>query len=104
MTELPVELDLYAPEPLEERYYAMIGAVDLAADQSEITWLTESGKRVAAIVPVEVAEVEMNERAADVVRQALGHFHPEPQKASEFSRLGRMDRRVVVNRRNPDLP
>ena len=31
-------------------------AIDLASDQGEITWLTEKGKRVAAIVPVDVAE------------------------------------------------
>jgi hypothetical protein len=31
-------------------------AIDLASDQDQMTWLTENGKRIAAIVPVEVAE------------------------------------------------
>jgi hypothetical protein len=31
-------------------------AIDLASDQDRMTWLTSGGKRVAAIVPVDVAE------------------------------------------------
>lgn len=30
--------------------------IDSASDQDRITWLTEAGKRIAAVVPVEVAE------------------------------------------------
>lgn len=30
-------------------------AFDLASDHDQITWLTENGKRIAAIVPVETA-------------------------------------------------
>jgi hypothetical protein len=31
-------------------------AIDLASDQDEGTWLTQDGKRIAAIVPVDMAE------------------------------------------------
>ena len=31
-------------------------AIDRAADQDGVTWLTERGKRIAALVPVETAE------------------------------------------------
>jgi hypothetical protein len=31
-------------------------AVDNASDQDRVTWLTDHGKRVAAIVPVDLAE------------------------------------------------
>jgi hypothetical protein len=31
-------------------------AIDLASDQDKVTWITENGKRIAAIVPVDVAE------------------------------------------------
>lgn len=34
----------------------LLDVVDLASDQDEGTWLTDAGKRVAAIVPVDVAE------------------------------------------------
>jgi hypothetical protein len=34
----------------------VINAIDAAASQNEITWLTEDGRRVAAVVPVDVAE------------------------------------------------
>jgi hypothetical protein len=31
-------------------------AIDLASDQDGVTWLTDHGKRIAAIVPVDTAE------------------------------------------------
>lgn len=31
-------------------------AIDLASDQDRMTWLTDRGKRIAAVVPVEQAE------------------------------------------------
>ena len=34
----------------------LIEAIDLASDQGQVTWLTDGGKRIAAIVPVDVAE------------------------------------------------
>jgi hypothetical protein len=35
---------------------ALEDAIDLASDQDQMTWLTDHGKRIAAIVPVDVAE------------------------------------------------
>lgn len=35
-------------------------AIDLASDQDQATWLTEGGKRIAAIVPVDVLEAHLN--------------------------------------------
>ena len=35
-------------------------AIDLASDQDQATWLTEDGKRIAAIVPVDVLEAHLN--------------------------------------------
>jgi hypothetical protein len=35
-------------------------AIDLASDQDQGTWLTEDGKRIAAIVPVDVLEQHLN--------------------------------------------
>ena len=34
----------------------ILDAIDAASDQDTITWLTNAGKRIAAIVPVDVAE------------------------------------------------
>jgi hypothetical protein len=40
-----------------EAYWdAVADAIDLASDQDTTTWLTDNGKRIAAIVPVDVAE------------------------------------------------
>lgn len=47
--------------PTDEK---LLDAIDLASDQDTVTWLTESGRRVAAIVPVDVAE-------SDPVRRLL---------------------------------
>jgi hypothetical protein len=49
----PIELQSHVPWPVSEQ---VADAIDAAADQDQITWITEDGKKVAAIVPVEVAE------------------------------------------------
>jgi hypothetical protein len=48
-----LELDV---GPVERDYAKLTDAIDAASSQDEITWLTENGKRVAAVVPVDVAE------------------------------------------------
>lgn len=56
----PLELDIakFLTDRSDEAYELsqVIGAVDNASDQDKITWLTTDGKRIAAVVPVEVAE------------------------------------------------
>ena len=47
-------------------------AVDAAAAQDQITWLTEDGKRIAAIVPVDVAQAH-----EDAARRARGFTEGE---------------------------
>jgi hypothetical protein len=42
---------------------ALRDAIDCARDQDKVTWLTEDGQRVCAIVPVDVAEADMARRA-----------------------------------------
>jgi hypothetical protein len=34
----------------------LLDAIDLASDQNQGTWLLDHGRRIAAIVPVDVAE------------------------------------------------
>jgi hypothetical protein len=46
-------LDRSDPEWSGEQF---MNAADLASDQDQPTWLTRDGKRVAAIVPVDVLE------------------------------------------------
>jgi hypothetical protein len=49
------ELDLH--ELITDEYQARVSdAIDNASDQDKITWLTNGAKRIAAIVPVDVAE------------------------------------------------
>jgi hypothetical protein len=49
------ELDLH--ELTADEYQEHISdAIDAASDQDKITWLTDGKKRIAAIVPVDVAE------------------------------------------------
>lgn len=49
------ELELSRQEA-ESLHDDLLDAVDLASDQDTITWLTDNGRRIAAIVPVDVAE------------------------------------------------
>jgi hypothetical protein len=52
--DAPLELEL--TDLTTDEYQAqMTDAIDNAADQDNITWLVEKGKRVAAVVPVDVA-------------------------------------------------
>ena len=54
MSEQPdFELSSRAPWPVDDQ---MADAIDAAADQDKITWITEDGKRICAIVPVDVGE------------------------------------------------
>ncbi len=45
-----------AANPKQSLLDGLADAIDLASDQDGITWLLYKGKRVAAIVPVDVAE------------------------------------------------
>ena len=54
-------------------------AIDLASDQDRLTWLTSQGKRVAAIVPVEVAEA--HER---MINDVLSAPAGRPVQASRY--------------------
>jgi antitoxin (DNA-binding transcriptional repressor) of toxin-antitoxin stability system len=42
--------------PLSTLLQGLEDAIDRAADQDQMTWLTDHGKKIAAIVPVEQAE------------------------------------------------
>jgi hypothetical protein len=53
MAELDIAGYVGRPEDLSGD---IADAIDLASDQDQITWLTDHGKRVAAIVPVDVAD------------------------------------------------
>ena len=44
----------------------LMDAIDLASDQDQMTWLVSDGKRIAAIVPVDVAEAHERD-IADVL-------------------------------------
>jgi hypothetical protein len=59
---------------------ALYDAIDAASDQDTITWLTDGGKRVAAIVPVDVAEREEATIAAVLATPLRGGgTHGEPR-------------------------
>jgi hypothetical protein len=49
-------LDMADAERDDTGHDALIDAIDLASDQGAFTWITRSGKPVAAIVPVDSAE------------------------------------------------
>jgi hypothetical protein len=58
--------ELELSELTTDGYQAWLaGAIDSARDQDKVTWLTENGRRIAAIVPVDAAEAHeaMAERA-----------------------------------------
>jgi hypothetical protein len=55
-------------------------AVDAASSQDKITWLTEGGKRIAAIVPVDVAEA--HEADIRLVLEALSAFRSDYEATS----------------------
>lgn len=65
-------------------------AVDLASDQDQVTWLTDGGKRVAAIVPVEAAELYE------------ARFRGLPYPAAADSSLLEWARRIVRENPPPD--
>lgn len=86
MTDRELELD--TPLPSSEKLLEdLIDAVDLASDQDQATWLTSDGKRIAAIVPVDMAEY------ADVTKHLWRNERVIP--AREVSLLGRLDRKLV---------
>jgi hypothetical protein len=55
-------------------------AIDAASDQDQPTWLTENGKRIAAIVPVDVLEQHdawlRNMMTGDLSQLAVGARRP----------------------------
>lgn len=54
-------------------------AIDNASDQDRATWLVSEGKRIAAIVPVEV--LEFYQAATDPRVTAVGRHHRQPESA-----------------------
>jgi len=56
MTELNLSGIRQGYEGAGEFYEDVMNAVDLASDQDTITYLVYEGRRIAAIVPVDVAE------------------------------------------------
>lgn len=72
MNELQ-ELDVSALNGLSvtQNWLVQLGdAIDAASNQDQVTWLTEDGKRIAAIVPAGVAEREL--RTVDEVFDQAG--------------------------------
>jgi hypothetical protein len=63
-----LELDV---GPVGQDYARLMNAVDAASSQDQITWLTENGKRVAAVVPVDVAEAH-EAAIAEVLHTKIG--------------------------------
>jgi hypothetical protein len=69
------ELDL--AELTADEYQSRVSdAIEAAASQDGITWLTEGGRRVAAIVPVDVAE-HHGQVIAEVLATPVGKRHRE---------------------------
>jgi len=61
-------------EGLEEERARLWKAIEAAEERGEITYLTHQGKRFAAVVPVEVAEVA-EEAARDQLQEAAAGAH-----------------------------
>jgi hypothetical protein len=90
MTNLPDELDITAltegntdEDYVEQGQQAgkLIDAIDAASDQDHVTWLTSNGKRIAAIVPVDIAE-------HGSVQAVLNRFaRPQPMMIGTLSTL-----------------
>jgi hypothetical protein len=72
MDEKTIELDVRNDEELAEEVQ---DAADLAGAQDRKTWLASSGKRIAAIVPVDVAEYH-EQMVADVLATEFGPGEP----------------------------
>ena len=86
--ELDLQVYIYSISTPEHR--ALRNAVEDAASSGQVTWLTEGGRRVAAIVPVEVAVRALGEpgpaagcsacadgRHEDCVKHHRGSEHQE---------------------------
>jgi hypothetical protein len=75
--ELPAsvpELELEGKVP-EDGWDELQDAIDLASDQDTVTWLTRDGRRVAAIVPADVAG-DHERRIAEVLPVIRHHRQP----------------------------
>jgi hypothetical protein len=70
---------------------AVIAAIDLAGDQDGVTWITEGGQRIAAIVPVDAAMEHLD--ALDGVLRATGLLSragtPDPRQGLASGSAGR---------------
>lgn len=77
------ELEIGLQEP-ENGYDEVLDAVEAASSQDKITWLTDRGRRVAAIVPVDVAEHHENTIAAVLATPVSG---PLAEQRQEIRRL-----------------
>jgi hypothetical protein len=64
--------------PEERLLSGLQDAIDLASDQDQVTWLTDHGRRIAAIVPVSRAEwTQVQREAADAYAQQNRDLHRE---------------------------
>jgi len=55
--EMPDEIEI---TETEDDWVEVVDAIDAASDQNRVTWLKDGqGKRIAAIVPVDLAEFAM---------------------------------------------
>lgn len=66
----------------------LMDAIDLASDQGQVTWVLSDGKRIAAIVPVDVAEAVS--KTLSEVEAALNHVTDRAVLAEELRRLATM--------------
>jgi len=65
--ELPLDGRAEVLTTPEERLLSGLeDAIDLASDQGTVTWLTDHGKRIAAIVPVDFVEAERKRLYAEI--------------------------------------
>ena len=74
---------------------AILDAIDLASDQDQMTWITNGGKRIAAIVPVEQAEYGITQAEREVITAQSDDVEIS---ASEFMALSLDKRRVLLDR------
>lgn len=88
------ELEIHGGLATSEWFQANVqDAIDLASDQDQMTWLVSNGKRIAAIVPVDQAEIIMSE--AEIRSAAASALETAAQAIASTASIRRKETRIT---------
>lgn len=95
MEELDIIALLAVPDDESPDLGPLVDAIDNASDRDTATWLTDKGKRIAAIVPVDVAEHD-ERMIADVLATEFGPGEPVRYPDVRVKRAGLREGNTAV--------